>query len=483
MKYSWINKSDNRELLVFFNGWAMDYKPFAHIATDSFDVIEICDYTTPNLDIDLHKIASRYTKTTLIAWSLGVWSAANILQQQNFTPDIAIAVNGTVSPIDSEFGIAPDVFQATIDNFSDTANTNFNRRMCKNKNNFKFFIDNHPARSADEQKLELISLQSQIAKKDLANCDLFDIAIIGTQDKIIPAKNQLNFWNNKSVKVIKTKQPHYLFADIKSWQEIINISQSSVNIKPDKELIKQRFARSIKTYPANASVQSDIAETLLEKLIESAGNNFSEIIEVGCGTGLLTSQLIKKITYDKIYLNDMVQQCHFVSEQTTNSRFICGDIERIENINNIPENAKADLIISNATFQWLHETDKTFEKFANWLDDNGILAFSTFGPDNLKEISQLTGVSLGYHCADELKNLLSKNYSVLSYCEKKHHCKFPDPQSVLKHLKQTGVTATSNTQWSKENLQQFIKDYQLNFAQDDGVILTYHSMVVIAQVK
>ena len=81
------------------------------------------------------------------------------------------------------------------------------------------------------------------------------------------------------------------------------------NNLPDKTIIKQRFARSLATYNDNAVIQQDIAARLLDELISAAGNRYDNILEVGCGSGLLTRMLSSKVEYGNLLLNDLVDQC------------------------------------------------------------------------------------------------------------------------------------------------------------------------------
>ena len=53
----------------------------------------------------------------------------------------------------------------------------------------------------------------------------FNKIFIGIQDKIIPAKNQINFWSqNKELKIIKLNEGHCIFKLFKSWDEIIGFT-------------------------------------------------------------------------------------------------------------------------------------------------------------------------------------------------------------------------------------------------------------------
>ena len=248
--------------------------------------------------------------------------------------------------------------------------------------------------------------------------------------------------------------------------------------KPDKSLIRQRFARSLKTYTDNASVQQNIAERLMAELIETAGKQYGRIFEIGCGTGLFTKLINDQLQYDKLYLNDLVEDCNYLANDISNSEFISGDIESIDNLpNNI------DLIVSNAVFQWFHDMPSTLNRLANIMQPDSLLAFSTFGPDNLSEVSSITGNSLEYPPLYELKEILSDNFEVFTCYEKWYFLEFDSPVEVLKHLKQTGVTALSNPSWTKRDMTEFCQEYQDKFSIDNGVVLSYHPVIVVALKK
>ena len=62
----------------------------------------------------------------------------------------------------------------------------------------------------------------------------------------------------------------------------------------DKNLIRQRFQKSLKTYCSNAAVQIIMAQKLTDML---GRNKFSSVFEVGCGAGILTEKIKEKISY------------------------------------------------------------------------------------------------------------------------------------------------------------------------------------------
>ena len=128
MEKVWINRQNAPELLLFFNGWGMDEKPFKHLETSKdLDVLMVYDYTNLDNAHDLCNDFADYKSVHLVAWSLGVFVAAKVLAGIKFASTKAI--NGTLMPIDENEGIAPIIFQGTIDSWGEVARIKFNRRM------------------------------------------------------------------------------------------------------------------------------------------------------------------------------------------------------------------------------------------------------------------------------------------------------------------------------------------------------------------
>ena len=122
-----------------------------------------------------------------------------------------IAVNGTTTPIDDEYGIPPAVFEGTLANFSETSLAKFERRMCRAPLNLAFYDSRRPKRSAESLKTELGAIREHAEKT--ANSQFqnrYTDAIIGIRDTIFPSRNQLAAWKkNPAVKIATSDSPHY----------------------------------------------------------------------------------------------------------------------------------------------------------------------------------------------------------------------------------------------------------------------------------
>lgn len=214
---------DNRkeELILFLGGWGMDSNPFRHLQSDLYDVCVVYDYHSPNLHLELPK---QYKKIHLIAWSMGVWVASRLKQQNQLTFHSAIAINGTELPIDDEYGIPVAIYNGTLDHFSDDNRKRFNRRMCNDSATFRFFSAHNVERDSISLREELQSL------KDMVECETplqkeainWDKAIIASDDYIFPTANLLRFWNGKTT-VREIIGGHYLFNQWEKWDSILKL--------------------------------------------------------------------------------------------------------------------------------------------------------------------------------------------------------------------------------------------------------------------
>ena len=266
----------------------------------------------------------------------------------------------------------------------------------------------------------------------------------------------------------------------------------------DKALVARRFAHARDTYGSEARVQQQVAEKMLRLLTAHAcisaaapgGNgdrqqprnaalSFRHIAEFGCGTGCYSRLLLRTLQPETLLLNDLcpeMEECihdlltgggrlprapqagnasgvlydadvelygaetpsestkaplYGSSPATTAVSFLPCDAETLD----FPQGT--DLITSCSTLQWFADTERFFARCHRFLSDGGILAFSTFGKKNMREIHALTGHGLEYLSLDNLKVLLSPRFEILYAEEEIVSLPFGTPLEVLRHLKQT----------------------------------------------
>lgn len=235
----------------------------------------------------------------------------------------------------------------------------------------------------------------------------------------------------------------------------------------NKELIKQRFKKSLRTYDSNAIVQKMMAEKLVGMLPKI---KFESILELGCGSGVLTKELLRQKEFRKYCAVDIVRECgEYISKISERIDFVCSDIEEIN------LNKEYDLIISNASIQWVSDLKKFIQNTASFLAKDGYFVFTLFSKNNYNELNRFVKTPLIYYSPDEIKELCT-GYKIIEIKEDFNVLKFDTPLDVLHHIRNTGVNAISDIHWTKSDL----KNFENNYPRTDGLCqLTYNPMYII----
>lgn len=218
----------------------------------------------------------------------------------------------------------------------------------------------------------------------------------------------------------------------------------------NKALVRDRFSKNLKNYNENAKIQKRMAEKLVS-LIKNKKPR--KILELGCGTGFLTNLVNQNLSFEEYIAIDIVESCNvYINKISPKIEFLAKDIEDYIELNS----EKFDLIISNASLQWVENFERVIKTLENKLNPNGELIFSTFGNENFREIYHILGTSLRYFSNTELHNIFP-NAEIEPEI---HIMAFDSPKDVLKHLQLTGVNAIENTSWTKKDLTKFENGYK-----------------------
>lgn len=202
MNYKWLNKTNSNKLIIFFNGWGMDETIVSHLNGEDYNVIVFYDYNDLNIAIDLSKYSEKY----LIAWSMGVM-VATLFEFGKLNSSTAIC--GTPLAIDDNYGIPERIYNLTIRGFSETSSQKFMERMFIEKPDIKTFSN----RTFESKLSELKQMLSYKPNESFK----YTKAIVADSDKIIPTKNQLNYWENPII----INSGHCPFMLYSKWSELL----------------------------------------------------------------------------------------------------------------------------------------------------------------------------------------------------------------------------------------------------------------------
>lgn len=156
---------------------------------------------------------------------------------------------------------------------------------------------------------------------------------------------------------------------------------------PDKRHMRAGFNAAAADYDRLAVLQRTVADGLLERL-QLMRIRPQRILELGAGTGGGARELARhyrrsRIIQADIALNMLYQSRRRQRRWFSRQHFLCADAERL------PLGAgTVDLVFSSLMLQWCHDLDQVFGEIRRCLSAEGLLLFSTLGPDTLMELRQ-----------------------------------------------------------------------------------------------
>lgn len=207
MNIDFLRRAQCPTLELFFAGWGMDSRPFAWAAdsphTAHCDFAVCYDYTDMTLDAEALR---PYREVRVRAWSLGVYAASLVLPGLHCAVSSALAINGTLTPVDDTLGIPVAVYDATLENLCAESVDRFNRRMCGAHR--AVFEARKPVRTVDSLLAELRHIRECAAYKDRAQFTGWSMAILSEKDRIFPIANMRKAWS--AIPVQELDEPHYM---------------------------------------------------------------------------------------------------------------------------------------------------------------------------------------------------------------------------------------------------------------------------------
>ena len=168
----------------------------------------------------------------------------------------------------------------------------------------------------------------------------------------------------------------------------------------DPTAVRRGFSRAVATYDAAAVLQREVGPRMAQRLdyVKLAP---TVIIDAGCGTGEAVGELGARYPGATVLAFDVALPMVFAARKRARTQrtllrrllqplttrrapvpgFVCADI------NALPfAGVRADLVWSNLALQWVNDLPRAIGEFRRVLKVGGLLSFTTFGPDTLREI-------------------------------------------------------------------------------------------------
>ncbi len=246
-------------------------------------------------------------------------------------------------------------------------------------------------------------------------------------------------------------------------------------MKKPKHRLRHRFERALFTYDRAAVIQAQMATHLTDLLSQTIAPP-QKVLEIGVGTGLFTRKFLEQFSPETFVATDLVRKCkEFLKGLPL--YFVVADGEEPSWIK-----GPFDLIVANATFQWFLDLRKAFEAYHQLLGPKGILAFSTFGPQTMKEVFWALGQENPPFLLGEkqINTLVARLFTPLKQETKLEKLYFIDPLGILRHIRATGALGHLPPRWSLKRLKAWQRRY-LALKERSGLPLTYEMIFFVGQ--
>jgi malonyl-CoA O-methyltransferase len=158
----------------------------------------------------------------------------------------------------------------------------------------------------------------------------------------------------------------------------------------DKRALRRAFSKAATQYDAAAVMQREVCTRMLERL-DYIKQKPATVLDIGSGTGWGTRQLGERYPAAQVVALDIALGMLQASRGTSSwwkkifsgsdTSYVCGDMEALP-----IATQSMDMLWSNLALQWCNDLPATFVELHRVLKVEGLLMFSTFGPDTLKEI-------------------------------------------------------------------------------------------------
>lgn len=257
---------------------------------------------------------------------------------------------------------------------------------------------------------------------------------------------------------------------------------------PNSIKVANSFARAKHTYRQNAIVQEKMRFVLVEMLKKYGQKHFGEVFEFGVGNGEFSEILQANFSY-KIYIANDINplQClpnpnkSLPFKQAKNfTKLARFDSVEIFDMNDLQKQKifqkRFDLIASNACLQWLN-APQILTQLIQMLKPNALLCLSTFGEQNLRELAQISDISLEYLTLKDIEKILRESLEILELKESIETLDFGSSIDVFRHIKKSGANGLKTHQ-NKLN-KQLLSEYEKRF----GGRISYHPIYILAHKK
>lgn len=249
----------------------------------------------------------------------------------------------------------------------------------------------------------------------------------------------------------------------------------------EHKTIAARFSAAASTYNTSATVQRSVAERLSFML--TGDESFDRILEIGCGTGLLTARLCRLFPHARIDALDMadgmVAQCR--ARLAGSPELHC----HVADLNTFRAEARYPLIVSSSALHWMYPIAGVMETLAGMLTGQGRLVFALMVRGTLAELQAARQRAVPHKPPARRLPTTRTVRAALAHAglhieteqEESRRQVYASAGDLLRQLHDQGLTggplAQSGQLLNRTDLQRLALDYDRCYREGNGVYASY----------
>lgn len=382
--------------LVLLHGWGFDsriWEPVLPLLRESGDVIalDLPGFGAAALNDDLLKRLP--PRSILLGWSLGGMIATKIAIEHPERVAGLITVGSNLKWVaDGDWpGASADNFAAFFENLAQNFESTkqhfcgvIARGDAKEKQLVKQ-LKERLSKAPQENFLAGLRLLDSIDNRaGFARLTMPGLHLFGEKDVMVPlaVEQRMRDLNRKQQTRIIRDCAHAPFLTApEAFVAAVTTFIKTLPYSLDKKRIAASFSKAATTYDSAAHLQRTIGDKLLSYLpLEPSAH----ILDVGCGTGVFTSQLRVENPLSQIVGLDLAAgMLNVLKGRDPSISLVCGDAERLP-----VADGSIDLLFSNLAIQWCQDYPRLFAEWHRVLAADGLCVVSTFVDGTLQELAE-----------------------------------------------------------------------------------------------
>ena len=256
--------------------------------------------------------------------------------------------------------------------------------------------------------------------------------------------------------------------------------------------VAARFSASAGTYAGHAAVQEAVAEHLISVLEEAPlPPVLGAILEIGCGTGLLTRLIRRRYPSAWLCAVDVAERMTMAAACTQPPH--CGLAYVVADIRRFAARRRFGLVVSSSSLHWVRPLDAALSDAAGLLAPEGVLAASLMVEGTLGELHEARRrVAPGKTPAVTLPTVADveaavqrSGLDILEMRQESVRALYPTAKEFLGSIHRQGLTggpvSSSGVPLTRGELARLTREYERAYRQDEqGVVATYEVVYVTA---